>query len=79
MKNTLKTIIGLVLFYLIIPILLGVIIVKAFKDNNGTFLVIIFVLLIVLSIALSIFRFIRYKKKSKKYNLDDNNEQYIRE
>lgn len=62
MKNALKTIIGLIIFYLIIPILLGVIIVKAFKDNNGTLLVIIFVSLIVLSIALSIFRFIRYKK-----------------
>ncbi len=62
MKNALKTIIGLIIFYLIIPILLGVIIVKAFKDNNGTLLVIVFVSLIVLSIALSIFRFIRYKK-----------------
>ena len=62
MKNALKTIIGLIIFYLIIPILLGVIIVKAFKDNNGTLLVIIFVSLIVLSIALSIYRFIKYKK-----------------
>ena len=62
MKNALKTIIGLIIFYLIIPILLGVIIVKSFNDNNGTLLVIIFVSLIVLSIALSIFRFIRYKK-----------------
>ena len=62
MKNILKTIIGLIIFYLIIPILLGVIIVKSFNDNNGTLLVIIFVSLIVLSIALSIFRFIRYKK-----------------
>ena len=63
MKNALKTIIGLIIFYLIIPILLGVIIVKAFKDNNGTLLVIIFVSLIVLSIALSIYRFIKYKKR----------------
>ena len=62
MKNILKTIIGLIIFYLIIPILLGVIIVKAFKDNNGTLLVIIFVSLIVLSITLSIYRFIKYKK-----------------
>ena len=65
MKNALKTIIGLIIFYLIIPILLGVIIVKAFKDNNGTLLVIIFALLIVLSIALSIYRFIKYKKVAK--------------
>ncbi len=65
MKNALKTIIGLIIFYLIIPILLGVIIVKAFKDNNGTLLVIIFVSLIVLSIALSIYRFIKYKKVAK--------------
>ncbi len=65
MKNILKTIIGLIIFYLIIPILLGVIIVKAFKDNNGTLLVIIFVSLIVLSIALSIYRFIKYKKVAK--------------
>ena len=65
MKNALKIIIGLIIFYLIIPILLGVIIVKAFKDNNGTLLVIIFVSLIVLSIALSIYRFIKYKKVAK--------------
>lgn len=65
MKNALKTIIGLIIFYLIIPILLGVIIVKAFKDNNGTLLVIIFVSLIVLSIALSIYRFIKYKKDNE--------------
>lgn len=62
MKNILKTIIGLIIFYLIIPILLGVIIVKSFKDNNGTLLVIIFVSLIVLSIVLSIYRFVKYKK-----------------
>ena len=65
MKNALKTIIGLIIFYLIIPILLGVIIVKAFKDNNGTLLVIIFVSLIVLSITLSIYRFIKYKKDNE--------------
>ena len=65
MKNILKTIIGLIIFYLIIPILLGVIIVKAFKDNNGTLLVIIFALLIVLSIALAIFRFVRNKRVDK--------------
>ena len=65
MKNALKTIIGLIIFYLIIPILLGVIIVKAFKNNNGTLLVIIFVSLIVLSIALSIYRFIKYKKDNE--------------
>lgn len=65
MKNALKTIIGLIIFYLIVPILLGVIIVKAFKDNNGTLLVIIFVSLIVLSIALSIYRFVKYKKVDK--------------
>lgn len=65
MKNALKTIIGLIIFYLIIPILLGVIIVKAFKDNNGILLIIIFVSLIVLSIALSIYRFVKYKKVAK--------------
>jgi len=65
MKNALKTIIGLIIFYLIIPILLGVIIVKAFKDNNGTLLIIVFGSLIVLSIALSIYRFIKYKKVAK--------------
>ena len=65
MKNALKTIIGLIIFYLIIPILLGVIIVKSFNDNNGTLLVIIFVSLIVLSIALSIYRFVKYKKVDK--------------
>ena len=69
MKNALKTIIGLIIFYLIIPILLGVIIVKAFKDNNGTLLVIIFVSLIVLSITLSIYRFIKYKRVGKLWKI----------
>ena len=69
MKNALKTIIGLIIFYLIIPILLGVIIVKAFKDNNGTFIIIIFVSLIVLSITLSIYRFIKYKRVGKLWKI----------
>ena len=66
MKNILKTITGIIILYLIMPVILGVIIVKAFKDNNGTLLIIIFVSLIVLSIALSIFKFIKYKRDNRK-------------
>jgi len=66
MKNILKTITGIIILYLIMPVILGVIIVKAFKDNNRALLIIIFVSLIVLSIALSIFKFIKYKRDNRK-------------
>ena len=63
-NNKLKTIIGLIL-YITIPIVLGLIVVKAMKDYNGVVLIIVFGLLIILSVTLSIIRLIRYNKYKK--------------
>ena len=63
-KNKLKTIIGLII-YITLPIILGLIVVKAMKDYNGIVLIIVFGLLIVLSVTLSIVRLIRYNKYKK--------------
>ena len=56
--------IGLIL-YITIPIVLGLIVVKAMKDYNGVVLIIVFGLLIILSVTLSIIRLIRYNKYKK--------------
>ena len=61
MSKTIKIIIGLIL-YLTIPVILGLIVVKAMKDYNGTVLIIVFGSLILLSLTLSIIRFVRYQK-----------------
>ena len=61
MNNIVKTIIGLII-YLTMPVILGVIIVGAIRYNNWALLVIIFVTLIVLSVGLSIYRFIKNKR-----------------
>ncbi len=63
-NNKLKTIIGLIL-YITLPIVLGLIVVKAMKDYNGVVLIIVFGLLIILSVTLSIIRLIRYNKYKK--------------
>ena len=63
-NNKLKTIIGLII-YITLPIILGLIVVKAMKDYNGIVLIIVFGLLIVLSVTLSIVRLIRYNKYKK--------------
>ena len=61
MSKTIKIIIGLIL-YITIPIILGLIVVKAMKDYNGIVLIIVFGSLILLSLTLSIIRFVKYQK-----------------
>lgn len=63
-NNKLKTIIGLII-YITLPIILGLIVVKAFKDYNGALLIIVFGSLVLLSVTLSIVRLIRYNKHKK--------------
>lgn len=63
-NNKLKTIIGLIL-YITLPIILGLIVVKAMKDYNGILLIIVFGSLVLLSVTLSIVRLIRYNKNNK--------------
>lgn len=60
-NNKFKTIIGLIL-YITLPIILGLIVVKAIKDYNGILLIIVFGSLVLLSVTLSIVRLIRYNK-----------------
>ena len=60
-NNKLKTIIGLII-YITLPIILGLIVVKAIKDYNGILLIIVFGSLVLLSVVLSIVRLIRYNK-----------------
>lgn len=62
MKKTLATIIGIFIFYFIVPVVLGVVIVKLFVGGHGTALTIVFFSLIVLEIAAAIIKFIRYNK-----------------
>jgi heme A synthase len=64
MNNKLKTIIGLII-YITLPIILGLIVVKAIKDYNGIVLIIVFGSLVLLSVTLSIVRLIRYNKYKK--------------
>ena len=63
-KNKLKTIIGIII-YITLPVILGLIVVKAIKDYNGTLLIIVFGSLVLLSVTLSIVRLIRYNKYEK--------------
>ena len=63
-NNKLKTIIGLII-YITLPIILGLIVVKAIKDYNGILLIIVFGSLVLLSITLSIVRLIKYNKYEK--------------
>ena len=62
MKNTLSTLIGVIIFYFIVPVVLGVIVVKLFISGNGTILSIIFIGLIVLEIIAAIIKLIKYNK-----------------
>lgn len=62
MKNTLSTLIGVIIFYFIVPVVLGVIVVKLFVSGNGTILSIIFIGLIVLEIIAAIIKLIKYNK-----------------
>ena len=61
MSKTIKIIIGLIL-YITIPIILGLIVVKAMKDYNGIVLIIVFGSLILLSLTLTIIRFVKNQK-----------------
>ncbi len=61
MSKTIKIIIGLIL-YITIPVILGLIVVKAIKDYNGALLIIVFGSLIILSITLSIINLVRHNK-----------------
>ena len=63
-NNKLKTIIGLII-YITLPIILGLIVVKAIKDYNGIVLIIVFGSLVLLSVTLSILRLIKYNKYKK--------------
>lgn len=62
MKNTLSTLIGVIIFYFIVPVVLGVIVVKLFISGNGMILSIIFIGLIVLEIIAAIIKLIKYNK-----------------
>lgn len=64
-NNKLKTIIGLII-YITLPVILGLIVVKAIKDYNGVLLIIVFGLLVLLSVTLSIIKLIRYNKYKNK-------------
>lgn len=63
-NNKLKTVIGLII-YITLPVILGLIVVKAIKDYNGILLIIVFGSLVLLSVTLSIVRLIRYNKYKK--------------
>ena len=63
-NNKLKTIIGLII-YITLPVILGLIVVKAIKDYNGILLIIVFGSLVLLSVTLSILRLIRYNNYKK--------------
>ena len=59
MRNTLSTIVGVIIFYFIVPIVLAVIVAKLFVGNHGTILTIIFFSLIALEIASVIIKLIK--------------------
>lgn len=53
------------LFYLIMPVLVGYVIAKLFVNHNGKALTIIFVVLIILEILAVIYKIIKYKNSKK--------------
>ena len=64
MKNIFKVLLTL-LILVVMPILLGIIVVGAFRYNNSILLVILFFSLIALSVTLSVIRFVKYNKRDK--------------
>ena len=64
MKNIFKVLLTL-LILVVMPILLGIIVVGAFRYNNSVLLIILFFSLIALSVTLSVIRFIKYNKRDK--------------
>ena len=64
MKNIFKVLLAL-LILVVMPILLGIIVVGAFRYNNSVLLIILFFSLITLSVTLSVIRFVKYNKRDK--------------
>jgi len=64
MKNIYK-ILMVILLLVIMPVVMGVIVVKLFLSGNGTILTILFIGLIVLGILASINRVIAWNKSKK--------------
>ena len=64
MNNKLKILIALLVF-LVMPVLSAYIVAKLFLEGKGGILAIIFIALIVLSVFLSIRRFVKYNKRDK--------------
>ena len=64
MKNIFKVLLTL-LILVVMPILLGIIVVGAFRYNKVTLLIILFFSLIALSVTFSVIRFVKYNKRDK--------------
>lgn len=64
MKNIYKVLL-LVLFYLIMPVVMGVVVIKLFVGGHGVILAIGFFILVILGILASINRFIAWNKSKK--------------
>ena len=64
MKNIYK-ILMVILLLVIMPVVMGVIVIKLFLSGNGTILTILFIGLVVLSILASVNRFIAWNKSKK--------------
>lgn len=70
MKNIYKVLL-LVLFYLVMPVVMGVVVIKLFVGGHGVILAIGFFILVILGILASVNRVIAYNK-SKKAEKDNN-------
>ena len=64
MKNIYKILMA-ILILVIMPVVMGVIVVKLFLGGNGTILTILFIGLVVLGILASVNRFIAWNKSKK--------------
>lgn len=64
MNNKLKILIALLVF-LVMPVVSAYVVAKLFVEGKGGILAIIFIALIVLSVFLSIHRFVKYNKRDK--------------
>lgn len=64
MKNIYKVLMAILLL-VIMPVIMGVIVVKLFLSGNGTILTILFIGLVVLGILASVNRFIAWNKSKK--------------
>ena len=64
MNNKLKILIALLVF-LVMPVVMGVIVAKAFATHNGTLVAIIFFTLIALELVAVVMKIIKYKKSKE--------------